>query len=83
MDYNRHEMVIDRKYIVDENNHRTAVLVDIVTFEKMEEAIENAALFARMRETDTDETYDIDEAKTLYARLRQGSDADTSDKHVS
>lgn len=76
-------MVIDRKYIVDENNQRTAVLLDIATFEEMEEAIENAALFARMGETDADETYDIDEARSLYTRLRQDPNADKGDKHVS
>lgn len=64
-------MVIDRKYIVDENNRRTAVLLDINTFEEMEETIENAELFVRMKETDSDETYDIDEARSLYARLRE------------
>ena len=76
-------MVIDRKYIVDENNRRTAVLLDLNTFEEMEEAIENAALFARMRETDSDETYDIDEARSLYARLKEDPNADKGNKHIS
>ncbi len=75
--------MIDRKYFVDENNRRTAVLLDINTFEVMEGAIESAALFARMRETDSDETYDIDEARSLYTRLRQEPNADKGDKHVS
>ena len=77
MIYNRYEMTIDRKYIVDENNIRTAVLLDINTFEEMEEVIENAALFARMKETDEDETYDIVEARSIYARLREELNGDT------
>jgi hypothetical protein len=76
-------MVIDPKYVVDENNKRTAVLLDIETFEEMEETIENAALFARMRETDNDEVYDIDEARAIYARLRKEADADKGDEHFS
>ncbi len=74
-------MVIDRKYIVDENNRRTAVLLDLDTFKEMEEAIENAALFARMKETDDDETFDLDEARSVYARLREASNANEVDKH--
>ena len=72
-------MVIDRKYIVDEDNQRTAVLLDIATFEEIEDVIENAALFTRMRETDNDDTFDIGEARSIYARLRSGINADKGD----
>lgn len=69
-------MVIDRKYLVDENNRRTAVLVDIKTFEEMEDAIENAALVTRMRETEGDQTFDVDEARSYYSSLRKDLNAD-------
>lgn len=65
-------MAIARQYIVDEKNRRTAVLLDIKTFEDIEEALEDAALAAMMRETDDDETYDIDEARRIYAEMRKG-----------
>lgn len=75
-------MVIDRRYIVDENNNRTAVLLDIETFEEMEEAIESSALFARMRETDNDEIYDLDEARLIYERLRKEHNANKDNAHL-
>lgn len=79
MIYNRNT-VIARKYIVDENNRRTAVLLDIETFEEMEELIENAALFSRMKETESDEVFDLEEARSVYARLRETLNADKGDK---
>jgi hypothetical protein len=68
--------VIARKYIVDENNRRTAVLLDIATFEEMEELIENAGLFSRMNETASDEVFDLEEAWSVYARSREALNAD-------
>ena len=47
-------MNIRRQYIVDEHDRRVAVQIDIGTFEKIEEALENFALFSRMKEVDDD-----------------------------
>ena len=71
-------MVIDPKYIVDEQNRRTGVVLDIETFEQMQEAIEDAALFQMMRETDNDEVFDIEEAKAFYEGLKNSADANPS-----
>lgn len=46
------------------------MLLDIETFEKMQEVIENAALFSLMREIDGDEIYDLGEARGVYENLR-------------
>ncbi|WP_339137243.1 MAG: hypothetical protein WGN25_04430 [Candidatus Electrothrix sp. GW3-4] len=48
-------MRIARQYIVNEQERRTAVLLDIETFEKMEEVIENHALYRLMEEKDEDD----------------------------
>ena len=47
-------MNIKRQYIVDEHDRRVAVQIDIGTFEKIEDALENFALFSRMKEVDDD-----------------------------
>ncbi len=78
MVYNK-QMVIDPKYVVDGNNRRTGVILDIETFEQMQEAIEDAALFACMRETDDDVVYDLDEARAVYEELRKTADANKDD----
>ncbi|MFN0277962.1 MAG: hypothetical protein ACKVRN_05095 [Pyrinomonadaceae bacterium] len=64
-------MQIRRQYIVDEQDQRIAVQVDIETFEKIEETLENFALFSMMKETDNDEVLDINEAKLAYAELEK------------
>jgi len=43
-------MELNRQYIVDENNHKIAVQMDIKTFEKIEEILENYALYRLMIE---------------------------------
>lgn len=37
-------MELKRQYIVDEDNHKVAVQLDIDTFEKIEDVLENYAL---------------------------------------
>lgn len=60
---------IKRKYIVDENNNRVAVQLDIDTFNKMEELLENYGLVQLMREKETSEKLEINEAKEYYNKL--------------
>ncbi len=62
-------MNIKRQYIVDEHDRRVAVQIDIGTFEKIEEALENFALFSLMSDTESDAELDLDEARSLYAEL--------------
>ena len=68
--YNEY-MNIKRQYIVDEGNHKIAVQLDIKTFEKIEETLENFALFSLMKDTDEDVDMRIDDAKTFYAELEK------------
>lgn len=64
-------MQIKRQYIVDEHDHRVAVQLDMATFRKIEETLENFALFSLMKDTETDETLDIEEAQLAYAELEK------------
>ena len=63
-------MQIERKYIVDELNHRVAVQLDIDTFVKIEETLENYGLtqIMEMLEPD-DEMLNLDQAKAYYRSL--------------
>jgi len=54
--------------------------LDIETFEEMEELIENAGLFSRMNETASDEVFDLEEARSVYARSRETLNADEGNK---
>ena len=63
-------MEIERKYIVDERNRRVAVQLDIETFEKIEEALENYGLSRLMQEDEPDdELLELERARTYYREL--------------
>jgi RelB Antitoxin len=61
-------MALKRQYIVNENNQKIAVQLDIDTFEKIENVLENYAL-VQLINADDSETLSIDEAKKYYASL--------------
>lgn len=61
-------MNIKKQYIVNEQNCKVAVQLDIETFEKIESILENYALFQLMQEED--ETLDLVSAKNYYAELK-------------
>ena len=63
--------VIDRRYIVDENNRKVAVQIPIETFEKMEELLEDYALVELMKENEGEEVLIINEAKAYYEQLEK------------
>ena len=63
--------VIDRRYIVDENNRKVAVQIPIETFEKMEELLEDYALVELMKENEGEEVLSINEAKEYYEQLEK------------
>ena len=63
--------VIDRRYIVDENNRKVAVQIPIEIFEKMEELLEDYALVELMKENEGEEILSINEAKVHYEQLEK------------
>ena len=60
---------IEKKYIVDEQNRKVAVQLDIETFEKIEEVLENYPLVQLMKENEEDERLSLKEAKAYYKKL--------------
>jgi predicted esterase YcpF (UPF0227 family) len=61
---------VKKRYIVDEQNRRIAVQIDIEAFEKIEEILENYALVQLMKENE-DETLDTKQAKAYYKTLEK------------
>jgi hypothetical protein len=60
---------IKRKYIIDENNQKVAVQLDLNTFNQIEEILENYALVQLINENDSDEILDLKSAKEYYSTL--------------
>lgn len=64
-------MNLERQYIVDENNRKIAVQLDIETFEKIEAILENHALYELMQTDGDDEELSLEEAVKHYQSLGQ------------
>lgn len=63
-------MKLDRRYIVDENNHKVAVQIDIEVFEKIENILEDYALYQFMQSGHDKEELSLEDAIRYYERLR-------------
>ena len=65
-------MEIERKYIVDESNRKVAVQLDMETFTKIDEILENYGLVRLMQiEESNDELLDLDQARSYYRTLEK------------
>ncbi len=62
---------IGKKFIIDEHNKKIAVQISIETFEKIEEVLENYALFQLIKENEGEEILETREAKEYYKRLKK------------
>jgi hypothetical protein len=62
---------IKRKYIVDEEDRKVAVQIDIETFEKIEQVLEDYALGELMKENRPEDKLSLDEAKEFYINLKK------------
>lgn len=62
---------IKKRYLTDENNQTVAVQLDIETFEKMEQILEDYALAQLIEENNPQENLSIEEAKAYYGKLRR------------
>ena len=60
---------IKKKYIVDEDQRKIAVQIDIDDFEKIEQILEDYALGKLMEENDPSEKLDLQDAKKFYDQL--------------
>jgi len=60
---------IKKQFVIDDKNHKVAVQIDIDTFKKIEDLIENHILAQMIKDSAEDESYDIDDARAYYKRL--------------
>jgi len=65
-------MNLERRYIVDEDNRKVAVQLDIETFEKIENILENYALYQLMQASDNDDELGLEDALSQYQSLAHG-----------
>ena len=60
---------IKKRYIVDEDQKKIAVQIDIADFEKIEQILEDYALGRLIEENNPEENLDLQEAKKYYDQL--------------
>ena len=60
---------IKKKYVVDENNNKLAVEIDLKTFEKIEQIMEDYALGKLMLDTKNEDNLSMEKAKKYYTEL--------------
>jgi len=62
---------IKKTYLTDEKKRPVAVQVDIETFEKMEQLLEDYALAQFIEENNPAENLSLNEAKEYYRKLKR------------
>lgn len=60
---------LKEKYIIDKQKNPIAVQLDIKTFKRIEQVLEDYALGQYMKEADDDEKLNVSEAKAYYETL--------------
>ena len=65
-------LAIKKEYIVTASKKKKAVLIDIDTFNKMEELLENYGLGKYMDEVKSEETLSLKDAKKHYFAMKKG-----------
>ena len=64
-------MGIKPQHIVDEQNKRIAVQLDIKTFDRIEEILEDKVLYQIMNENNTEESIEREEAIRIYRDIKR------------
>lgn len=62
---------LNEKYIVNRRQKKVAVQLDIKTFKRLEEVLEDYALGQYMEEAKNDEKLTLEEAKVYYKKLKK------------
>ena len=66
-------MELKRHYVLDEHNKRVAVQLDISTFEKLEQVLEDYGLAKLIDISEEDEALDLEQARRYYDTLDKAS----------
>ncbi len=64
------KMELQPNYIIDNENHKIAVQLDIKTYEKITDVLENYALYKLIEENKNDEKLSLEDAKKYYQSLK-------------
>lgn len=67
---------IKKKYLTDENNRAVAVQLDIKTFERIEQLLEDYALGQLIEENEPNDTLSLNEAEEYYKKLKKNESSD-------
>ena len=62
---------IKKEYVVTDDNKKKAVLVDIETFERIEEILESYGLGKYMEEIEGEEALPVNETRLYYSSLKK------------
>jgi len=62
---------ISPKYLFNDKNKKVAVQLDIKTFEKIEQLLEDYGLVKRMQENNRSEDLSLNEAEAYYKTLKK------------
>jgi len=62
---------IKKRYLTDENKNPVAVQLDIKTFEKIEQLLEDYALGQLIEQNDPADNLSLQEAKSYYQKLNK------------
>ena len=62
---------LKKTYVVDEQNRRIAVQIDIETFKRIEEALENYGLTQIIKANSREETLNLADAQSFYKTLEK------------
>jgi PHD/YefM family antitoxin component YafN of YafNO toxin-antitoxin module len=62
---------IKKEYIITDDDRKKAVLIDMKTFERIEEILEDYGLGKYMEEIEEEDVLGIEDAKAYYETLRK------------
>lgn len=62
---------LNPNYVTDGNNKKVAVQLNIKTYNKIEEILENYGLYQLMEQDDNEQPLNHADAKKYYARLKK------------
>jgi PHD/YefM family antitoxin component YafN of YafNO toxin-antitoxin module len=62
---------IRKEYVITDDNRKRAVLIDIKTFERIEEILESYGLGKYMEEAENEEALSLNDAKRYYEILEK------------
>ena len=62
---------IKKQFVVNEQNQAVGVILDLATFQEIEELLEDHLLSKSIEEVSKEKALPIDEARKQYAKLRK------------